>query len=268
MLRLEYLLEEAQELGLPVSKKRAILREYLQTIILNSIYKSDFAPSFYFVGGTALRFCYNLPRFSDDLDFDTPNLELQGFTDVLERVERALSLEGFSPVYTIMTRASLFIASVTFPAVMREYGIMNQRGSDIMIKLEVNRPDWPLSTESQVLSRYGYNFSAIVMSKGALLSEKLAALMSRRRGRYIYDILFMLRKKFPFDRAVLAATGLSEDPKDLIERYLSGLTEKELRVLAEQVKPFLFKEDDIELILKAPQYATTYLSGYETVSQK
>ena len=263
MLRLEYLLEEAQELGLPVSKKRAILREYLQTIILNSIYKSDFAPSFYFVGGTALRFCYNLPRFSEDLDFDTPDLELQGFTDVLERVERALSLEGFSPVFSIKRRASLFIASVTFPAVMSEYGIMNRRGGALMIKLEVNRPDWPLSTESHVLSRYGYNFSAIVMSKGALLSEKLAALMSRRRGRYIYDILFMLRKKFPFDRAVLYASDIREDPKDLIQRYLSGLTEKELRVLAEQVKPFLFKEDDIELILKAPQYATLYLSGYE-----
>jgi hypothetical protein len=70
----------------------------------------------------------------------------------------------------------------------------------------------------------------------------------------------MLRKKFPFDCAVLDAIGIREDPKDLIQTYLSGLSEKELRRLAEQVKPFLFKEDDIELILKAPQYATTYLS--------
>ena len=263
MLKLEYLLEEAQELGLPVSKKRAILREYLQTIILNSIYKSDLAPSFYFVGGTALRFCYNLPRFSEDLDFNTSTLEKNCFSDVLERVARDLSLEGFSPVYSINTRATLFIASLTFHDVMGEYGITNRRGSDIMIKIEVKRPDWPLSTESHVLSRYGYNFSAIVMSKGALLSEKLAALMSRRRGRYIYDILFMLRKKFPFDRAVLYASDIQEAPTDLIQRYLSGLTEKELKELAEQVKPFLFKEDDSELILKAPQYATTYLSGYE-----
>ncbi|MGC9445148.1 MAG: nucleotidyl transferase AbiEii/AbiGii toxin family protein [Candidatus Methanospirareceae archaeon] len=263
MLRLEYLLEAAKELGLPASKKRAILREYLQTIILNSIYKSNFAPSFFFVGGTALRFCYNLPRFSEYLDFNTPALEKNGFTDVLERVERDLSLEGFSPMLSIKTRATLFIASVTFPDVMGEYGITNRRGSDIMIKIEVNRPDWPLSTESHVLSRYGYNFSAIVMSKGALLSEKLAALVSKRRGRYIYDILFMLRKKFPFDRAVLAVIGIREDPKDLIQTYLSGLSEKELRRLAEQVKPFLFREDDIELILKAPQYATNYLSGYE-----
>jgi len=54
MLKMEYLLEEAKELGLPQTKKRAILREYLQTIILDGIYKSDFAKSMFFVGGTAL----------------------------------------------------------------------------------------------------------------------------------------------------------------------------------------------------------------------
>jgi len=33
--------------------------------------------------------------------------------------------------------------------------------------------------------------------------------------------------------------------------------------LANQVKPFLFKEDDIELILKAPLYAERFLRDYE-----
>ncbi len=33
--------------------------------------------------------------------------------------------------------------------------------------------------------------------------------------------------------------------------------------LANQVKPFLFKEDDIELILKAPLYAEQFLRDYE-----
>jgi hypothetical protein len=131
-----------------------------------------------------------------------------------------------------------------------------------MIKIEVNRPEWRLSTESHVLSLYGYNFSAILMSKGALLSEKLSALVSRKRGRYIYDLLFMLRKKFPFDTEVLYASNIREEPKNLILNYLSGISEKELTKLAEQVKPFLFRGDDIELILKAPQYAKKFLSEY------
>jgi hypothetical protein len=100
------------------------------------------------------------------------------------------------------------------------------------------------------------------MSKGALLSEKLSALLSRTRGRYIYDILFMLRKRFPFDREVLYANNIREEPKKLILNYLSGLPEKELKRLAEQVKPFLFREDDILLVLRAPQYGEKFLSEY------
>ena len=61
MLSMRYLLEEAKNLDLPILKKRAILREYLQTIILNSIYKGNFSKVMFFVGGTALRFFYNLP---------------------------------------------------------------------------------------------------------------------------------------------------------------------------------------------------------------
>ncbi len=262
MLKMEYLLEEAKELGLPLTKKRAILREYLQTIILNSIYKSNFAKSMFFVGGTALRFFYNLPRFSEDLDFNTPSLETDSFEKILDRVEMNLSQEGLSAGISYKERGNLFIASLNFPGLMSEYGIINGRGGDIMIKIEVNRPEWHLSTESHVLSQYGYNFSAILMSKGALLSEKLSALLSRRRGRYIYDVLFMLRKKFPFDREVLYANNIREDPKETILNYLSGISEKELKKLAEQVKPFLFRGDDIELVLKAPQYGEKFLSTY------
>ena len=48
----------------------------------------------------------------------------------------------------------------------------------------------------------------------------------------------------------------------IILNYLSEISEKELKRLADQVKPFLFKEDDIELILKAPQYGKKFLSRY------
>jgi hypothetical protein len=63
-------------------------------------------------------------------------------------------------------------------------------------------------------------------------------------------MLRMLRKKFPFDRAVHYANNILEEPKDLILDYLSGIPEKELKRLAEQVKPPLFRDGDIELVLK------------------
>ena len=45
------------------------MREYLQALVLRSLYESEAFRPLAFLGGTALRFLYDLPRFSEDLDF-------------------------------------------------------------------------------------------------------------------------------------------------------------------------------------------------------
>lgn len=263
MLSLEYLLEEAKNNGLPILKRRAVLREYLQVIILNSIYKYNLGKLMFFTGGTALRFFYNMPRFSEDLDFDTSGLDFEEFEVISKGIEKGLLKEGFSSKISTEKRGNLFIAELYFEDLMRLYEITDKRGLDLMIKIEIYKPGWDLHTEPGVLSLYGYNFSSVLLSKGNLLSEKLCALFNRNRGRDIHDTLFMLKRKFPFDEDVLAANKIKGSPKELILDHLAKLTEKELKSLANQVKPFLFKEDDIELILKAPLYAERFLRDYE-----
>jgi len=46
-----------------------VVREYLQALIMRSLHESQAFRSIVFMGGTALRFLYNLPRYSEDLDF-------------------------------------------------------------------------------------------------------------------------------------------------------------------------------------------------------
>ena len=262
MLNMEYLLEEAKNNGMPIVKKRAIIREYIQLIALNGIYKHHLGKSLFFTGGTCLRFFYNMPRFSEDLDFDTDNLTAEGFGGLLEVVEKALAREGFSLKITSEKRGNLFIAELYFKDLMRVYGLTDARGSDLVIKIEIYKPEWNLETEPGVLSLYGYNFSATLLGKGNAFSEKLCALFKRKRGRDIYDTLFMLKRHFPFNEEVLKANKIEGPPKELILEYFKKLPEKELVSLADQIKPFLFKEDDIELVLKAPLYAARFLNEY------
>ena len=259
MLNLEYLMDEAKANGMPLTKKRGILREYLQVIILSGIYKHDAGKKIYFTGGTALRFFYNMPRFSEDLDFDTSNLTLEEFGSILESVRKELSAEGFRPEISSEKRKNLYIAELYFKDLMHSYGIIDVRGVDLMIKIEVYRPSWKILPEPDVLSLYGYNFSAVLLDKGNLFSEKIWALLNRNRGRDIYDTLFLLRKNFPLDVDVLAANNIKGAPEKVILEHLSALSEKELKRLAGQVRPFLFKEDDDELVLKAPLYAQKFL---------
>lgn len=259
MLSMEYLLEEAKNSGLPIIKKRAIIREYLQIIILNSIYNHKSGRKFFFMGGTAMRYFYNMPRFSEDLDFNTKDLDYQEFMDAVEDVCRNLFKEGFSVTASYNRRNNLFDAKLVFKEVIEKYALSLDRGLTLMIKIEINAPKWELITESRVLSMYGYNFTAILMSKGNLLSEKICALFNRKRGRDIYDTLFMLKKKFPFNEDVLRMNNIALPIKDNLISHLKNIDEKELKRLADQVKPFLFKEDEIELVIKAPLYAEKFL---------
>jgi len=259
MLSLEYLLEEAKNNGLPLLKKRAIIREYLQVIILNSIYSHRLGKRVYFTGGTSLRYFYDMPRFSEDLDFDTDDLTHEDFKELLKSAEKGLMKEGFSVNISPEKRKDLFIAELNFEGLMKIYGLTDTRTSDLMIKIEIYKPSWRLTSQPDVLSLYGYNFSAVLLGKGNVISEKLCALFNRRRGRDIYDLLFMLKRCFPFDEEVLKANMIKGSPKKLILEYLNKLPEKELLSMANQFRPFLFKEDDIELVLKAPTYAERFL---------
>lgn len=263
MLSVEHLLEEARDNGLPINKMRGILREYVQVIILNSVYKHALGRCMYFTGGTCLRYFYTMPRFSEDLDFDAVGLTYKGFKEILECVERGLIREGFSPGVSSEARGALYVAELSFRDLMRMYGITDKRGLDVMIKIEAYTPPWKTKSESGVISLYGYNFAAVLLEKGCMFSEKLCALLNRRRGRDIYDTLFMLKKKFPFNKDVLMAVKVQGNPGESILRHLRSLPEKEIKSLANQVKPFLFKEDDTDLILNASLYAEKFLNEYK-----
>lgn len=257
-------MEEAKDLGLPGNKKRAIVREYLQNMMLGSIYRSREGAKLFFMGGTALRFCYRLPRFSEDLDFNARGLTYKAFEGIAENAVKAADLEGIHARAKYESKNGLFTAYIDFPDVMPQYGIADQRGLSLMVKLEVNQPSWPLETTTHALSYYGYSYAATVMSDPALITDKLCAMLERSRGRDIYDLLFLLKKGFPFDERVLKARKHSQKkPEELIRSHLSNLGAKELKRLAAQIRPFLFKEEDAILVERAPEYAERYLEKRE-----
>ena len=51
------------------SEAKMLMREYLQAKILELLQRKGAFQSWAFLGGTALRFLYGLPRFSEDLNF-------------------------------------------------------------------------------------------------------------------------------------------------------------------------------------------------------
>ena len=64
----ELLRELVNEAADPV-RGRHVAREYLQARILGSMQRAGAMIPLAFHGGTALRFLYRIPRYSEDLDF-------------------------------------------------------------------------------------------------------------------------------------------------------------------------------------------------------
>jgi len=62
---IKQLIERTQDNNLA----RCMVREYLQARLLESLQENGAFVNWAFVGGTALRFLYSMPRFSEDLDF-------------------------------------------------------------------------------------------------------------------------------------------------------------------------------------------------------
>lgn len=262
MLTYEELLNFAQKRNIPASKMRGIAREYLQVLILRSIYADPEGKNFYFMGGTALRFFYNLPRFSEDLDFNGKNITFEDFKEILKRVEKHLALLGFQSESSAKESGTLLQGKIKVVNILQAYRIPAMRDEKLMVKVELNRPKFKMPTETRVLSAYGEMFPVILMESGVMFAEKIAALLNRKLGRDIYDTFFMLGNKFSVDENVLRSRNIESDYRQIVSERIKSFSEKELKEFASKLEPFLFDPNQTKLVADASKYIDQFIKEY------
>src|SRR3989344_7778066 len=69
-------------------------REYIQHVFLSYFYQQPDTDRIYFKGGTALRFIYQSPRFSEDLDFNASQSDINSIETVIIQTLTAMEKEG------------------------------------------------------------------------------------------------------------------------------------------------------------------------------
>lgn len=253
MLTYNALVEQARLRGMPVTKPRGILREYLQVLILKEVYSSQEGRKLFFTGGTYLRLVRGLKRFSEDLDFNTDTLEKAAFERLLEQIVIGLKRLNIKARAQFDHWGNILRASLIFPEIEKGYNIVSQfsgkRG--IVIKLEANRRKRKTLTESCVVTGFGEMYPCVCTDKGILFADKIDALWKKSRGRHLYDIIFMLSNKYPVEKKMLKSFGINADPLDAIEAKIRLLSATELKRQAEGLRPFLFDESEANLVTGA-----------------
>ncbi len=234
--------------------KRNILREYLQYKILEIIFSSRLAPKLSFIGGTSLRIVHENTRFSEDLDFDNFKLNESDFVLLMKEIQKGLQMEGFEvEIRNILKRA--FRCYIKLPQILFDNAMSDLRYEKILIQVYTEPHDFAYSPDKVFLNKFDVFTQISVTPPDILLAQKIYALLNRKRakGRDFYDVVFLLQITRPNYNYLKQKTGLA-DSQSLKEKILDHVKGLNLKELAKDVEPFLFKPSDSNKIILFSEY--------------
>lgn len=176
-----------------------ILREYLQILFLDELYQTKDSRKIRFKGGTALKLLFNSPRFSEDLDFSTrmSPAKISRLTDQI-----VIKLESEAPGIRIKSLNSVagFSRKISFPT---DFTPM-----PLTIKLDFSSRESALTKQQATLTTNLPVFSTALISAltpEEILAEKIRAIASRRKGRDIFDLWFLLKQGIRLNQKLVRA---------------------------------------------------------------
>ena len=236
------------------------VREYLQARILESLQRSGSMIPLAFQGGTALRFLYNIARFSEDLDFslERPNGSYD-FRSYLKAIQSDFVAEGYNLQIKVNDQKTVHSAFVRFYGLLYELKLSPQTNEAISVKIEVDtHPPAGAGLETDLVRRY-ITLRLQHHDRASLLAGKLHAILSRgyAKGRDLYDLVWYLSDpSWPEPNLILLCntviqTGWQgtfptpENWRGLIYERLKALDWK--AALAD-VRPFLERPAEIDLV--------------------
>ncbi len=244
-----------------------LVREYLQARILQALQLAGAFEQWAFLGGTALRFLYRLPRFSEDLDFslagtqDTGTSAKANFTKYIEAVKNTFEAETYTVNLRTRSDRPVKSAFIGFPGLLYEIGLSSHRDQNLSIKIEIDTNPPPYASFKTSLVRLHAFLNLLHYDKPSLLAGKLHAILQRPflKGRDLYDLVWYLsdpdwpEPNLPFLQASLKQTGM-ELTDDQIANWRALAADRinamEWKKVVADVRPFLERSGEIALLTR------------------
>lgn len=210
----EQLLELVRRAGSPLLAQH-VAREYLQARLLLAMQEAGAMIPLAFQGGTAVRFVFGLPRFSEDLDFVLERPERRGFSigSLEKRVLADLARDGYDVAVRRRTGGVVHSLMVGFPGLLFEAGLSPHRSQRMGIRIEVDtNPPAGAVLETTLVRRHAL-LNLQHHDRASLLAGKLHAILQRRwaKGRDLFDLFWYLSDpQWPEPNLVLLNNALEQ----------------------------------------------------------
>ncbi len=238
---------------------RAILVEYLQHEILDSLYQQKGSEHLSFIGGTAIRIVYGSQRFSEDLDFDNFGLSFSDFDDLIKLVVADMQHKGFQIEFRLVEKGA-YHCYIKFPDILSVSGLPHKAEEKILVRLDTVRKEKFFEPRIHKLSAFDVYRDILCNPPEVLLAQKLVTIIQRKRekGRDLYDCSFLFGRYDPDYDYMQKQFNL--DKTNLIKELNARLSGLDLEQMANDVLPFLIRPDDRERVLSFREYITQKLT--------
>ncbi len=237
------------------------MREYLQARILLVLQSAGAMIPLAFHGGTALRFLYQLPRFSEDLDFTLERPERDyDFPGYLGEIKTQLTLEGYPIAIKYNVEKVVNNAFISFPGLLYEFNLSPHPSQNFSIKLEVDtKPPKGAGLSTSLIRHRDLFINLQHHDKASLLAGKIHAILQRDylKGRDIYDLIWYLSDNtwpmpnFPMLNDALLQTkwegGFIDENnwKRILHQHLNA---EKIQRARQDVSPYLARQTDLNLV--------------------
>jgi predicted nucleotidyltransferase component of viral defense system len=253
----DYLLElVAKQSG--YNAKLNALREYLQAYTLRIMHDEGLFRTTAFLGDTALRFLYGLPRFSEDLDFSLAKQNGYKFSALITKVKEELLQAGYNISTTHDEGKTVCKSFIRFEGLMYEAGISPLKSQKFSVKIEIDtNPPEGAVLKTDIVNKY-FPISFLSYDLASLFAGKIHALLSRKytKGRDFFDLGWYLSKwkdlspNFVLLTNALKQTGWKKEipaPQTWRRLLTDVVKEADWKKVKQDVENFLENPRDLEI---------------------
>ena len=244
---------------------RSLLKEAIQAYLLKFISASKWNDKLIFKGGTALRFCFDLPRLSEDLDFDVEEFDKFDIEDFANSIKTYISQELKYHDLEVKVAKNKRTIYLKFP-ILRQLGVdVGSSESNIVhVRLDfAQAPDFKFNIEVSTKLTLGMALIMRRYSISDLFAGKIAAILTREKiegvtlserfkGRDYFDLIWYLERKVePNWNIVKKQTGFDK------KKAISKLKIKAARITKEQLI------EDLSPFIDDPAFVESFAQNYQ-----
>ncbi len=250
---------------------RNYLKEYIQYLVLNIIYNEKKFKDLVFKGGSCLKICYDLPRLSEDLDFDYDKKDFGEnlLLDLQNYLKKEIKTKYFSKLETkIQSNIRIYLK---FP-ILKNLDLAKVDESDkLYVKIETSEKIEPYAKFDLIpISKYGFNFIVKTYDLSTLMAGKINAVLTRIwfkgkkdeidiKGRDFYDLFWYLQKgvepNFKMLKKTVGIKNKEELKKMLKEKIKKSITPQKLAY-------------DLNNFIENQEYVKTFSENYIQLLEK